>query len=348
MVAVRFLALMTETLEPSKHTVDDDELAFIEVTAFPVKSRAPGSITIPQTAIEHIGGASPCASASSYRSYGRQSVHALLAAHEADVQTLRKNLEQHALFDPACHDNLWLLRFVMSHPSSKDKGAAAARATLEYRQKHSLDTDDYTTRPAVASILARFYRHVEAGGIAYYAPDPSRGVMIVGRPMKIDFHAIARELSVEDTAIWARVSAEWIHRYVDEVTRRTGYLTKYARVVDLRGMRLSRLSREFQRRQRESAKELEDYYPQMLEAVCLCHPPSWIQGVWRTMRGLMPPRFVEKVDMISPTTSRSERDRLLRFCTLDALPTFLGGTCAQFPLPNARKDSPPSCGLPSQ
>ena len=122
----------------------------------------------------------------------------------------------------------------------------------------------------------------------------------------------------------------------DQVTRRTGYLTKYVRIVDLKGLKLSGVSREFQRRDSKNSKEIENAYPQLLGAIFLCHAPKWMQTVWRGLRMMMPARVVEKADFIEPSTSSAERTRLLRWVALEHLPTFLGGPVQHWPPPNAR------------
>ena len=85
------------------------------------------------------------------------------------------------------------------------------------------------------------------------------------------------------------------------------------------------------------SKALEDYYPQCLDAAFLCHGPAWLQGLMRGLRPLLPQRFVEKIDFISPATNANERERLLRFVSRRDLPERFGGECATWPLPSARK-----------
>ena len=92
-----------------------------------------------------------------------------------------------------------------------------------------------------------------------------------------------------------RLAVEWLHRQCDEVTRRTGYLTKYVRLIDLHGMSLRGINRRFQRRDAENTKAIEDFYPQLLGAVFICHAPRWLQGVWRGLRTMMSARVLEKV-----------------------------------------------------
>ena len=89
----------------------------------------------------------------------------------------------------------------------------------------------------------------------------------------------------------ARMATEWMFRFCDRVTRRTGYLTKYVRIIDLSGVRLSHISRDFQRRGAQIAKLLEEHYPQLLGNVFLCHAPGFA-AIFAELRQFMP-RVVE-------------------------------------------------------
>jgi len=276
--------------------------------------------------------------------HGRERVADLLLKHIDSIEALRTLVGVSEHYEPSRHDDLWLLRFVLTHAGRSGglKAAAkAALATLAFRKAHDLDAENFATKPEVLDVMRRFYAHASPGAVTYYAPDADRGVMIVGLLRAVDFHKIANDVTAEETLVWGRVSAEWVFRQCDEVTRRTGYLTKYARIVDMKGWGFSQLNRAFQKRQRESSKELEDFYPQMLGAVFLCHPPGWIQAVWRVWRNLMPPRFVEKIDIVSPKTNADERRRLVRFCAAESLPSLFGGPNDTWPLPQARGDAPP-------
>ena len=75
------------------------------------------------------------------------------------------------------------------------------------------------------------------------------------------------------------------------------------------------------------------FYPQLLLAVYPCNPPSWIQAFWRLVRPLMPKRFVEKVDIISPAAYPSEARRLLRVIAMEDLPKRFGGQSTLWPPP---------------
>lgn len=240
----------------------------------------------------------------------------LLEEHAAAIDSLRASVCNDPLYRPARHDGLFLLRFVLSHAAKGGAAAAAAavRATLRYRDEFDMDADGYDATPAAWEAMRLFYSAVGQGGITYYAPDPDRSLLLVVVIQEINFHQLASSQTPTQTALGARCSSEWLFRHCDAVTRRTGYLTKYARLIDLRGLKLSAMNREFQRRDREISKALEDFYPQLLGAAFMCHGPGWLQSLWRGMRPLLPARFAEKVDFVNPAANAAERGRLLRLC----------------------------------
>ena len=187
--------------------------------------------------------------------------------------------------------------------------------------------------PAIAKIYSAL-RDTEA--LSYYVPDVNRGTVLVAVPALIDLHKAASTMTEAESSIAQQLSSEWLFRHCDEVTRRTGYLTKMIRLIDLKGIKLSGMNREFQRRDANNSKTIEDVYPQLLGAVYLCHAPGWIQAFWRGVRAVLPARVVEKVDFLEPMARVRERERLLQWIAPEHLPECFGGPCKQWPPPNSR------------
>ena len=61
----------------------------------------------------------------------------LLRKHAVGVSALREQVSRDPLYDPQRHDDLWLLRFYLSHhvKGGVAAAAAAARATLRHRHE---------------------------------------------------------------------------------------------------------------------------------------------------------------------------------------------------------------------
>ena len=73
----------------------------------------------------------------------RPSLPDLYAKHAADICEVRRLVSIDPLYNASRHDDLWLLRFVLSHSKSGRKCAAraaeAARYTLAWREAHQVD-----------------------------------------------------------------------------------------------------------------------------------------------------------------------------------------------------------------
>ena len=336
----------------------DSDAPPIELTARMVASPSSGSIRIDAGAVsleQRRDTSSADAPAKKKKSSSnaktadpRQSVAELLLEHAKALHDLRQLVSSDPLYNMQLHDDLWLLRFILSHNKKGGVPAAAtaALATMRYRHEYGMDEAGYDATESALRAIFLFYKTVgDAGAITYYCPDDDRGPLIVGVLEKMNFNAIVAAMTPEETALAGRLSSEWLFRRCDEVTRRTGLLTKYARLIDLRELKVSNMNREFQRRDREMSKYLEDFYPQLLDAAYLCHALSWLQVVWRSVRPLLPKRFVEKVDFLSPATNAAERKRLLRVLELDDLPRRFGGGCDAWLLHNSRMPELQAAGL---
>jgi len=221
------------------------------------------------------------------------------------------------------------------------------KSTIAWRARHGLDEPGLLCGGPDALVfgpVAKFYASMTVrDAVSYYVPDADRGAVLVAVPGLLDFHQMVATLSEEEQAQAHRLAVEWLHRQCDEVTRRTGYLTKYVRLIDLHGMSLRGINRRFQRRDAENTKAIEDFYPQLLGAVFICHAPRWLQGVWRGLRTMMSARVLEKVDFLEPRTNAKERQKLMRWITIENLPRCFGGTSDTWPPPNTRF-APVSCG----
>jgi len=76
----------------------------------------------------------------------RPLISQLIADHRTTIDQVRKELANDDLFhlyDKTKHDDLWVLRFLLSHNHDPDRAVVAARATMLYRKKYNLDAKDF-------------------------------------------------------------------------------------------------------------------------------------------------------------------------------------------------------------
>lgn len=257
----------------------------------------------------------------------RPSVKDLIEEHREKIDKIKFDIAQEPLYDPTKHDDLWVLRFWLSHKKSKD-AIAAAKSALEFRKKWDLDGTDIRKKPPHTSKDARLVKYWElrcqGDGIICAIPHKKRGVVLFLKFTRFRPEAV-NEVD-EETWDWAFVyTSEWTHQWLDYVTRTTGRLTKSIRFMDLTGMSLSHLDRASTKRDAKIMNEMEDVYPQLLETLYGCWPPSFMHKVWAFVRPIMPKRIIDKIDLITPDTDAGERDRLLKHISKKNLPKKFGG-----------------------
>ena len=69
----------------------------------------------------------------------------LLVEHSSGIATVRAALQQtrpSALYAPSRHDDIWILRFVMSHITDVDAASRAFIETIKFCRKYKLDDTD--------------------------------------------------------------------------------------------------------------------------------------------------------------------------------------------------------------
>lgn len=286
------------------------------------------------------------------------------------------------------YDDIWILRFVLSH-KGKDNVKSAAKAairTMKFREDKKLNE--------VGDLRPRIQNHGDAidrdrirlstlssngsmelkplPGFTLYdsfcgehcafqiLPDTNRGLVVICDAGQIDMEGVIQNMTEEAMTEKYIYLKEAFFQVADEVTRRTGRLTKQMNLIDLGNVTWKELNRNraYVKRDAKCAKALEDYYPQLLGTSFIANSPAWLSGVWSVFRSLFPKRVVEKVDFLPPleriirarsksrltSSSRSpgasSADYLnllkpiLRYISEEHLPVRYGGRNEQWPLPS--------------
>lgn len=266
----------------------------------------------------------------------RRSVASLLEEQSEAMSEMRTLMAAEPLYNPARHDDLWMLRFVLSHvPKGGVASAArAAAACMKFRHENKLDDHDvrrdWPRHGTPSETYTQFRMHCADDASQHIVFDKDRGVVSIIVLKSLDMHGLAT-IPADGMRQHTRNFTEWLFQMCDATTRRTGLLTKTVRLVQMQGFKLAGFSRAFVKRDAQHAKEQEDYYPQLLASVYICHAPFWVQGTWRLMRPFFPSRFVAKMDMISPRTNDKEAKRLVRHVAMSDLPECFGGENASWP-----------------
>jgi CRAL/TRIO domain len=266
----------------------------------------------------------------------RPSVKRLLEENRETMEELKSALMLDPLYSPLKHDDLWILRFHLSHPKDKAAALLAAKKTLLFRHDRKLDETDIRFHPAGKNCNHKatqlYHTCCTNDAIQFVLPDPKRGVIGFVRLAGVDQHALVKTL---DKSVWIdsfTYISEWSFQWNDYITRTTGLFTKSIRFIDMGGFTISGISMESLTRDGKAMEVMEDCYPQLLQGVFVCRSPVWIQMPWRICRNLLPKRVVSKMDFIDPENNESERNRLFQHISIGHLPSCYGGQYMPWPL----------------
>ena len=258
----------------------------------------------------------------------RPSVKALIDEHREKIDKIKAEVSEDPLYDASKHDDLWILRFFLSHKKTK-QAIAAAKTTLLFRQKYDLDAKDIRKHAPhkVKENRCAEYWDVRFGGDAVICalPDKKRGTVNFIKFTQMNPEA-SKVLSQETWDFSHVYMSEWNHQWLDYVTRTTGRLTKETRFVDMTGASFTKhFDRASNKWDGRIMNEMEDVYPQLLETIYVCYPPTFVHAAWALVRPVMPKRILDKIDFITPDSNEKERDRLLKHITKESLPVHCGG-----------------------
>eukprot|EP00523_Entomoneis_sp_CCMP467_P022596 CAMPEP_0168857348 /NCGR_PEP_ID=MMETSP0727-20121128/15683_1 /TAXON_ID=265536 /ORGANISM="Amphiprora sp., Strain CCMP467" /LENGTH=330 /DNA_ID=CAMNT_0008911973 /DNA_START=39 /DNA_END=1029 /DNA_ORIENTATION=+ len=296
----------------------------------------------------------------------RPSAKELIAEHQEKIDKIKAGLmeakddEAAALFDyPNKHDDLWLLRFYLSHKKTKP-AIAAAKSALKFRQKYKLDElGDIRDIPpqAVKEGHVREYwkERCQDDAIVCCLPDKQLGPVMFLAFARFD--PKAADLLSEECWDFAFIyTSEWVYQWCDYITRTTGLFTRSVRFIDMKGITLSKLmDRKSSKRDGKKSRGAGDVVTPLVNPFTSVNKgkvPTLFTEQVRSLGvkpgkgqkhdgakllvgdapnlGLLPSyyakRIMEKVDMITPQNNESEKMRLLRFVALENLPTEMGGT----------------------
>lgn len=184
----------------------------------------------------------------------RESVKDLIATHAEKIEKVREGLKEDPLYDPSKHDDLWILRFVMSHKKAKPS-LKAAKHTLLFRQQHKLDEEDIRTKEPhklkSGNVHDYWQKRCKGDAILIEHPNPQRSVVMFLQLGHMDPGA-ADQLSEEAWDEAFIYSSEYCHQWLDYTTRITGRLTRSIRIIDMRGVSMKHFDRKSSKRDGKS------------------------------------------------------------------------------------------------
>jgi len=269
----------------------------------------------------------------------------LLEGYKYEIRKVREKIQNNEFYVPDRYDDIWILRFVLSHKGGIDKAAKAAKDTMKFRYNHQLnELGDIRAKifdheniegPQAFPVYKMAHDCMERNSMMECLPNKDQGVVVYTIVKGIKMQKIVDDFSFDELFTMYMYNNEAIQQINDEITRRTGRLTKMLRIMDVTNFTLSELSHAYLRKDAAVNRQLEDYYPQSLGAFLMVNPPSWVSWVYKMFKPLLPKRFNEKISLVSQLENPKDIKKLLKFVSLENLPERYGGKSTVWPPPYA-------------
>ncbi len=261
--------------------------------------------------------------------------------------------------NPKRYDEIWTLRYLLSHKDNVKSSAKAALETIKFREEHKMNelgdiryklrhlgtcdmegiSDNY--RFPHGRI---FDRCCGENSVLVTLHDPDRGMVVYADVGQIDQNLFAETMDEEKLMLYNLHANEAIFQVLDHVTRKTGRLTRYLKVIDFGNASLLSMNRTYLKRDGASKKVLQDYYPQILGSAYIANAPTWMTTLWIALKPFFPKRSVEKVEFLASESKLKSNKAyikpLLRYVSEENLPERYGGKNKEWPLPCISKQFP--------
>mmetsp|Transcript_36747 Transcript_36747/g.41894 ORF Transcript_36747/g.41894 Transcript_36747/m.41894 type:complete len:325 (-) Transcript_36747:3-977(-) len=289
----------------------------------------------------------------------------LLAKHSSAVEGVRNVIQSDEnkickeLFNRGDnanrYDDIWILRFVLSYKGNVASASKAALKTIRFRDEKKLNelgdirhrirnlgcaADGMSKKGSEPLPLFKLYSSFCAeNSTLIMLPDKDRGIIDYVDLGKIDHNLKAKSMSIEEDIDMNMYMKEALLQVSDDVTRRTGRLTKTLQIVDLGNFSFRDLNL-VAKREGAVNKALEDYYPQNLGCMLIANCPSWMSTVWFAIRPFFPKRVIEKMDFLPPLSKLKKSKEtylkpITKYVAMEHIPERFGGMSKEWPLPCA-------------
>jgi hypothetical protein len=259
---------------------------------------------------------------------GDRGLDSLFEKHGERVRVLLQALsgDGHAVGEGTPYDEIWALRFVLSHPEDAEAARNAAE-TLRWRAENK----DMLAAAARGERLKRF-ESIEPLVVAQYHGETSTGA-----PLYIIRAGISNTMALTNTHTHEQMVEFMMYRkelgflLCDAITRKTNKLTKLVTVNDLSHVSLlAGTDKRFTAVLGAASKLSETLYPQLLDRAVLINAPYIFGAIWSIIKGLMSAKTRAKVAVCGSSDTRKgdiSKCPFAKLINLETVPSFLGGGC---------------------
>jgi len=260
--------------------------------------------------------------------YKQVQIAPMLELYAKDIAELRtKCASEISLNQEHNNDDLFLLRFCLSHPTDVEKRITSVKETCVWREKN---------KEALAKIRAG-ERHPATDLLARYAPSgmldapmQDGSPVFIVRTGRCNMTRLLEKVKPEEIRDGMIFQKEETQMILDRESRKRGCVVKMVAMNDFQDFGYSSFSRVFMANLGEAAKATEVFYPQLLGCGIMMHPPGFMRVMMSVAKLVMPASTLEKTKFCSGTLgddiSKCPVARKV-FPDLRTLPTFLGGSC---------------------
>ena len=249
-------------------------------------------------------------------------IERLLEEHNIEVNTLRDRLKD--VLEPEKHDELWLLRYILSNKTAAE-AETPARFAIEWTTKYKNEIEAVINgaKPPKSEIISQF----QVAG--------EHKSTVNGDPIFIVRVGLSNPRGLMDAVSYEEIVLHMIlfrmrmmhHCHVE--SKKRGRLVKTISVLDFQNTRFT-LDSRFAKLTGETSKLTEQLFPQLLGKSIFINVPTYILWTINLIKPLMSKRAVEKMTFCPALQSGKDLSAcpfVSKFIKAEDVPTFLGGKC---------------------
>ena len=259
---------------------------------------------------------------------GDRGLDSLFEKHGARVRVLLQTLsgDGHVVGDSTPYDDIWALRFVLSHPEDADAARAAASISFFSARHRSVSAAAATgERPKRFEVMERLV-------VAQYHGETSTGApLYIIRAGISNTVALTTEHTHDEVVEFMMYRKEIGFLLCDAITRKTRKLTKLVTVNDLSHVSLlAGTDKRFTAVLGAASKLSETLYPQLLDRAVLINAPYIFGAIWSIIKGMVSTKTRAKVALCGTSDTRKgdiSKCPFAKLINLHTVPSFLGGGC---------------------
>eukprot|EP00123_Amoebidium_parasiticum_P000985 comp11950_c0_seq1/m.6625 comp11950_c0_seq1/g.6625 ORF comp11950_c0_seq1/g.6625 comp11950_c0_seq1/m.6625 type:complete len:317 (-) comp11950_c0_seq1:32-982(-) len=257
-------------------------------------------------------------------------VRCLFEKHEKELVALKEKLGD-SLKEP-CVDDLWLLRFVLSHVGNTDEAVEAVKSTLAWRKEHTpLVKSAREHQPAPKDNIIRPFM---VGGVHEVMADETTILFIIRVGVSdIKGLIVHAKITEEELFLWLLHQRESLYMKCDKATRESGLLVKSTTVFDLSHLSVKKMLLEgkppaaFEKAMSRASKLGEDMYPQLVDKTMFVNTPAIFSLFFAFFKKMANKKLLEKVVQTNHVVHDPANPHPHTF-EASVIPTFVGGTCS--------------------